>query len=214
MQRRTLVSGVYSAWADIASWVEDGPGYYYPYSSSLANVTTEFRLKCTLASGEVYYSNIISASLRNPDCYASDDSDGPGELLQCRFGWSRAEYNASDVLLSTTTGETVIGCNETYVYLDDSPHRRIIMRWQTLGDGSGYRIRAYLEIPGGSVIVDNIWNTLRTGWVKIWKCFPAVHALTPAASPIPLSTRREFAGSAVAAYTVLTITSVGLETPP
>lgn len=217
MQFRTLVGGVFSAWADVAGWVEDGPGFWYPYFSGLARTTYQYRIKCTLPAGEVFFSNVVSTSLQHPDCYASETASGPAELLFCRFGWTRQEYDVNDVLQSTTTGETTLGCNETYIFLDNSPHNQIVMDWTTLADGSGYRIRAYRrEVGTGTITFGNVWQSLRTGWTKRFKCFSAVHSLAPTSGVVvPISTRRTLPPPppdvTAAAYTVLTITSAGLE---
>lgn len=214
MQTRSFVGGVFTPWVDVASWVEDGEGFWYPYTTSRARITVEYRLKCTLPAGEVYFSNAVSTSLQHPDCYASASEFGPGELLACRIGWTRQDYDVNDVLINTVTGETVIGCNETFDYIDNSPFDRLRMQWQTLADGSGYRIRVYRELVGsGAIVQGSIWNSLRTGWTKLYKCFSAVHTLTLSGANFPISMRRAAPppGGAVAPYSVLTVTAIGLE---
>jgi hypothetical protein len=99
----------FTGWNDIADWVQTGPNYWYPWNNVSVEYETPFRLKCTLASGEVYYSNqvglVLTASWNRYQC-----ADAPGDVktFGAEVDYSVQPYTASGPYPGTVTWGTEV----------------------------------------------------------------------------------------------------------
>ena len=99
----TMESGPYPglSFSAIAGWSPSGSNYWYPFDPSLPTISTgetrNYRLKCTLPSGEVYYSNVVSASIANASTSGCKCADEPNDIksISVQIDWSVQPYTQS-----------------------------------------------------------------------------------------------------------------------
>jgi hypothetical protein len=98
-----MESGPYPglSFSAIAGWSESGANYWYPFDPNLppnsTGETRNYRLKCTLPGGEVYYSNVVAASIANASTSGCKCADAPNDIksISVQIDWSVQPYTQS-----------------------------------------------------------------------------------------------------------------------
>lgn len=85
----------FTGWNDLAGWVQTGPNYWYPWNNVRA-INGPFRLKCTLDSGEVFYSNQVGLTPTSSwNRYQCSDTPGDVKTFGAEVDYSVQPYTAS-----------------------------------------------------------------------------------------------------------------------
>lgn len=115
----TMESGPYPglSFSTIADWSPSGTNYWYPFDPALppnsTGETRNYRLKCTLPSGEVYYSNVVTAAIGNASTSGCKCADAPDDVksISVQIDWSVQPYTQST---HTFLGGTRVYGTETH----------------------------------------------------------------------------------------------------
>lgn len=178
----------FSGWNDVTGWAQDGANYWYPWNNFAVpdyRANSLFRLKCTLASGEIYYSNSVSCvptTTWNP--FQCADSPVDVKTYGAEVDYSVQPYTASGPYPGTvawgtevdyTAGISGVGGLATTLYTftptGDFIDAVLIHQGPAFGGGPspGAEIRCSVRING----LGANWQARRdlSDLTKGWRCF-------------------------------------------
>lgn len=175
-------------WVEVPNWVPDGPNHWWPwtpYTGTPGNTQWpgSYRLRCTLPSGEVYFSNevVVSGAGNLPYCQCSDGSDLKGYGAEIDF--SIQPYTASGAYPGTESWGTeidytyAIGCqgglnSPQRVYTFDDPTNQYAEARMFYNSVVGGELICRLTVfPGGVAEGRRDIADLQKGWRCHTACY-------------------------------------------
>lgn len=181
----TMQQEVAGVWGAISGWSPSGTGFWYPPamfgpSGSVSN-TTAYRLKCTLASGEVYYSNEVTPSVGSALCKCWDGSAVNNLYLEVNYTYTPYTVSGGVTTWGTPVSKTVtLGCTsgQTSATMEVDLFRTLDVVF--LPEASRYFVefRLYNTIGGGGLSTQTLTKDYSSIGVS-HKCYPSCGDVAP-----------------------------------